>query len=73
MLILAAVIWAVSRQKGRGGKLLRCSLPVLISAEWMILSCVLGGSGIMDYKKTLWVIILWYVVVLSALAVKSEK
>lgn len=73
MLILAAVIWVVRPQKGRRGKSLGGFLPVLISAEWMILSCVLDGGGIMDYKRTLWVIILWYVAAFSALAVKSEK
>ena len=73
MLILAAAIWAVERPKGRRGIFLRCSLPVLIGVEWMILSCVLGGSGVMDYKKTLWVTILWYVAALSALAAKKEE
>lgn len=73
MLILAAVIWVGNRPRGRRRIFLRCSLPVLIGAEWMIWSCVLGGSGVMDYKKTLWVIILWYMAALSALVVKREK
>lgn len=42
-------------------------LPVGIGVEWMILSCVLRGSGIMDYKKTLWVTVFWYLAVLYQL------
>lgn len=34
----------------------------------MILCFTLGGSGIMDYKKTLWVTILWYVAALGVSA-----
>lgn len=47
---------------------LQCWFPVLAGMEWMILNFVLDGSGIMDYKKTLWVTILWYVAVLWSLA-----
>lgn len=43
-------------------------LPVLVGMEWMILSQVLSGSGIMDYKKTLWVTMLWHVMALCQLA-----
>lgn len=49
-------------------KLLQCWLPILAGAEWMILCFTLGGSGIMDYKKTLWVTILWYVAALGVSA-----
>lgn len=38
--------------------------PVLAGMEWMILSQVFCGSGIMDYKKVLWVTMLWYMMVL---------
>ncbi len=41
--------------------------PVLAGAEWMILYFVAQGSGIMDYKKTLCVTVLWYVAALSRL------
>ena len=47
---------------------LQCWFPVLAGMEWMILNFVLDGSGMMDYKKTLWVTILWYVAVLWSLA-----
>lgn len=47
---------------------LQCWFPVLAGMEWMILNFVLSGSGIMDYKKTLWVTILWYVAALWPLA-----
>lgn len=53
------------RRRIRG--FIRRWLPVGIGGEWMILSCVLGGSGIMDYKKTVWVTILWYLLALSRL------
>ena len=39
-------------------------LPVWVGVEWMILHFVLCGSGIMDYKKTLWATALWYMVAL---------
>ncbi|MDE6675367.1 MAG: hypothetical protein K2K19_11265 [Acetatifactor sp.] len=39
-------------------------LPVLVGMEWMILRQVFSGSGIMDYKKVLWVTMLWYVMAL---------
>ncbi|MDE7224852.1 MAG: hypothetical protein K2O34_13880 [Acetatifactor sp.] len=41
--------------------------PVLAGAEWLILSCVFQGSGIMDYKRTLWVTVIWYLAVLRQL------
>ncbi len=47
---------------------LQCWFPVLAGMEWMILNFVLSGSGIMDYKKTIWVTILWYVGALWPLA-----
>jgi len=53
------------------GTFLQCWLPVLAGMEWMIISFVLGGSGIMDYKKTLCVTILWYVAALWTL--KGEE
>ena len=55
-------IWA------RGREFLRRWFPALAGLEWMILCFVAEGSGIMDYKKTLWVTILWYTAVLSQLA-----
>lgn len=73
MLILGAVIWAGDRPRGGRGIFLRYWFPVLIGVEWMILSCVLGGSGVMDYKKTLWVTILWYMAALSTLVAGKEK
>lgn len=51
----------------RGWALLRRWLPVLVGLEWMILCFAAEGSGIMDYKKTLCVTILWYVAALSQL------
>lgn len=53
---------------GRAKTFLLRWLPVLAGMEWMILNFVLSGSGIMDYKKTLWVTILWYVAALWPLA-----
>lgn len=53
---------------GIGKTFLQRWLPVLAGMEWMILNFVLSGSGIMDYKKTLWVTILWYVVALWPLS-----
>lgn len=54
---------------GAGGRrALRCWFPILAGAEWMILHFVLGGSGIMDYKKTLWATILWYAAALCVSA-----
>lgn len=50
--------------RARARVFLHCWFPILAGAEWMILYFVLGGSGIMDYKKTLWVTILWYVAAL---------
>lgn len=50
------------RSKGRA--CLQYWFPVLAGMEWMIISQVLSGSGIMDYKKTLWVTMLWYVMAL---------
>lgn len=52
----------------RGRRFLGCWLPVLAGVEWMILHFVLCGSGIMDYKKTLWVTALWYLAALWPLA-----
>ena len=43
-------------------------LPVWVGVEWMILHFVLCGSGIMDYKKTLWATALWYMAALWPLA-----
>lgn len=54
--------------RGRGREFLRYWVPVLIGMEWLIISRVLGGSGSMDYKQTLWVTMLWYVMALSQLA-----
>lgn len=53
--------------RGKIRTLLQCWLPVLAGVEWMIVSFVLSGSGVMDYKKTLWVTVLWYVVALQTL------
>lgn len=47
-------------------------LPVGIGAEMLILCFVFGGSGIMDYKKAVWVTILWYLPALSQLG-KEER
>lgn len=52
---------------GRWRIFLQYWLPVLAGMEWMILSQVFSGSGIMDYKKALWVTMLWYVVALCGL------
>lgn len=38
----------------------------------MILCFVFSGSGIMDYKKAVWVTILWYLPALSRLG-KEER
>lgn len=48
-------------------------LPVLAGVEWMILSQVFRGSGIMDYKETLWVIVFWYWIVLCQLAGRDAR
>lgn len=42
-------------------------LPVGIGTEMMILCFVFSGSGIMDYKKAVWVTMLWYLPALSQL------
>lgn len=42
-------------------------LPVGIGTEMMILYLVFSGSGIMDYKKAVWVTMLWYLSALSQL------
>lgn len=76
MLALAAGIWLCglpprgneSGQAHRVRSFVRCWLPVVAGMEWMILSQVLRGSGIMDYKKTLWVTALWYWIALCQLA-----
>lgn len=47
-------------------------LPVGIGVEMMILCFVFSGSGIMDYKKAVWVTILWYLPALSRLG-KEER
>lgn len=82
MLGLAAAIavcgLAVFVEKGKGGAgkkgvwlwgrtFLRRWFPVLAGLEWMILCFVAEGSGIMDYKKTLWATVLWYAAALSQL------
>lgn len=87
MLALAAVIW-LSRPLlyGKCGGLYPAQrklrsrlrdfagrwLPVGIGTEMMILCFVFGGSGIMDYKKAVWVTILWYLPTLSRLG-KEER
>lgn len=48
-------------------------LPVGIGAEWMILNYTFSGSGIMDYKKTLWVIIFWYLAVMYQLTDRKGR
>lgn len=52
---------------GRWRIFLQYWFPVLAGMEWMILSQVFRGSGIMDYKKVLWVTMLWYVMALCGL------
>lgn len=52
---------------GRWRIILQYWFPVLAGMEWMILSQVFRGSGIMDYKKALWVTMLWYVMALCGL------
>ena len=52
---------------GRWRIFLQYWFPVLAGMEWMILCQVLSGSGIMDYKKTLWVTMLWHVIALCGL------
>lgn len=47
--------------------------PVLAGTEWMILYFVAQGSGIMDYKKTLWVTVFWYVAALSRLGNRKGR
>lgn len=62
-------------QKGLRSRLrdfVRRWLPVGIGVEMMILCFVFGGSGIMDYKKAVWVTILWYLPALSRLG-KEER
>ncbi len=39
----------------------------------MIVCLVLNGSGIMDYKKNLWVTILWYVASMWTLTLTEEE
>lgn len=65
-----------SEKKWRWGRLwtfLQCWFPVLAGMEWMIVSLVLSGSGIMDYKKNLCVTILWYAAVLWTLTLTREE
>lgn len=47
--------------------------PVLAGMEWMILYFVAQGSGIMDYKKTLWVTVFWYAAALSQLVSREGE
>lgn len=58
---------------GRWRIFLQYWFPVLAGMEWMILCQVLSGSGIMDYKKTLWVTMLWYVMALCGLGDGAEE
>ena len=48
-------------------------LPVLVGMEWLILSQVVSGSGIMDYKKVLLVTMLWYVMALCGFGDGAEE
>lgn len=81
MLALAAGIWLCGpsrRGNGRGQahvvrSFVRYWLPVLVGVEWMILSQVFRGSGIMDYKKTLWVTVLWYWIALRQLVGRDAR
>lgn len=58
---------------GRWRIFLQYWFPVLAGMEWMILCQVLSGSGIMDYKKTLWVIMLWHIMALCGLGDGAEE
>ena len=65
-----------TRKRGLWGRLrtfLQCWFPVLAGMEWMIVCLVLNGSGIMDYKKNLWVTILWYVASMWTLTLTEEE
>lgn len=80
MLALAAMLGlcrrpekSAERLSGALRRFMGSWFPVLAGAEWMILSCVCGGSGIMDYKRTLWVTVIWYLAALCRLADREGR